>query len=105
MRVFVTGASGHIGSLVVPKLPEAGHQVVGLARSDPSAAALSAVGAEVLRSTLDDLNSLRAGTAAADGVIHLAFIHDFSDYVGASQTDRCAIETLGKVACFLNKRS
>ena len=95
MRVFVTGATGHIGSLVVPELLEAGHQVVGLARSDKSAAALSATGAEVHRGTLDDLDSLREAATAADGVIHLAFIHDFGDYIGAGAADLRAVETIG----------
>jgi nucleoside-diphosphate-sugar epimerase len=95
MRVFVTGATGHIGSLVVAELLEADHQVVGLARSDKSAAALRAAGAEVQRGTLDDLDSLRAGAAAADGVIHLAFMHDSGDSQGAAQADLHAVETIG----------
>lgn len=92
MRVFVTGASGWIGSGVVPELLGAGHQVVGLARSDESAAALERAGAEVHRGSIDDPDTLHAGAVATDGVVHLAYNHDFSDMAGAARTDRQAIE-------------
>ncbi|KAA0081335.1 SDR family oxidoreductase [Mycolicibacterium sp. P9-64] len=95
MRVFVTGASGHIGSVVVRELLENGHQVVGLARSDESATAVSAAGAEVQRGSLDDLDVLSSAAAAADGVIHLAYVHDFSDYAAAGAIDLRAVEAIG----------
>ena len=97
MKVFVTGASGFIGSAVVKELLAAHHEVTGLARSDASAKIISDAGAQVLKGSLDDMDSLKRGALEADGVIHTAFIHDFSQYAKAAEADKTAIEIMGDV--------
>lgn len=99
MRVFVTGASGHIASAVIPELVNNAHQVVGLVRSEASARAVAALGAEVRRGDLDDLDGLRAAAAEADGVIHLAFKHEAmrtGDFIGAVDSDLAATQAIGE---------
>jgi nucleoside-diphosphate-sugar epimerase len=97
MRVFLTGATGFIGSFLVPELINAGHQVVGLSRSAAGAEALARAGAEVIRGDVNNLDRLRSAAEAADGIIHAAFNHDFANLKQNSEDDRKVIETLGEV--------
>lgn len=103
MKVFVTGATGFIGTAVVRELLGAGHEVVGLARSDKGAAALEAAGAQTRRGSIEDLDGLREAARESDGVIHLAYIHDFSDRASAERADRLATDAIGEALADTNK--
>jgi len=103
MRVFLTGATGFIGSAIVPELIQSGHQVLGLTRSEAGAQSLLAAGAEVHRGDIENLESVRSGAASADAVIHTAFNHDFSKYVASCEADRQVIEAMGDVLAGTNK--